>query len=200
MSLDMKEKRISAFLNRKLFLALLLVYIALLFGSCVFFREPQEAIPRPGLFRSYRAAWNGGHLFPFAQNIILNMLLYTPIGFLLCGGLNKEKGVEKAIKTGTIISKENKSKLGVPLMALLLSILLGFTVSITIEHMQMQLHRGVYETDDVLNNTFGAFLGASWMIMHTYKSWRKKLIWVTQLFLAISCTLLLRYLWLCYSR
>ena len=158
-------------------------------------------MPRPGLFRSYRAAWNGGHLFPFARNIIFNILMYTPVGFFLCGSMGQEEAAAKTKGTGSAVSKTNQNGAGINLLlVLLISILLGFAVSMAIEDMQMRFHKGTYETDDVLNNTFGALLGASWMIMLQYRQWRRKLAWITGIFLMVSLILLSRTVWLCWLR
>ena len=193
--------RIAGSIDRKRCYILLILYIAFLFGFCVLCREVQEAMPRPGLFRSYRAAWNGGHLFPFARNIIFNILMYTPVGFFLCGSMGQEEAAAKTKGTGSAVSKTNQNGAGINLLlVLLISILLGFAVSMAIEDMQMRFHKGTYETDDVLNNTFGALLGASWMIMLQYRQWRRKLAWITGIFLMVSLILLSRTVWLCWLR
>ena len=184
---------------RKRFFILLILYIAFLFGFCVLCREAREAMPRPGLFRSYRAAWNGGHLFPFAWNIVFNILMYTPVGFLLCGGMRQEEAAAKTEGAGSDIPKTDRTGTSL-LPVLLISMLLGFAVSMAIEDMQMRFHRGTYETDDVLNNTFGALLGASWMVMIQYRQWRSKLAWITGIFLLTSLVLLSRTVWLCCLR
>lgn len=185
------------FLIRKRFTILLLLYIAFLYGICVFFREPRITDPKPELFRSYRAAWNGGQLFPFAQNIILNILLYTPVGFLICGILTKEidDAAALAVKRINIAMDGGRAY---PIMAVFIAMLLGFIVSISIERMQLNFYRGTYEADDILNNTFGSLLGASWMSMKLFSRTKRILIWISVLFCIISSVLLCRLFWLCY--
>lgn len=188
-------------IDSKLFLVLLVVYIAFLFVICVIFREPQDVVPRPGLFRSYRAAWNGGHLFPFAQNIIFNMLLYTPVGFGLGGYLvNKMNAIKREESGKNVLDTDTNDASKIIIKILLCCMFLGFTVSFAIERMQMHFQRGTYETDDLLNNTFGALLGASWLIMIKNRKWISKLIWITGVFLTISIVLLSRWAWLCFYR
>ena len=127
--------------------------------------------------------------------------MYTPVGFFLCGSMGQEEAAVKAKGTGSAVSKtdQNGAENNL-LMVLLISILLGFAVSMAIEDMQMRFHKGTYETDDVLNNTFGALLGASWMIMLQYKQWIRKLAWITGIFLMVSLILLSRTVWLCWLK
>ena len=196
---DLDGAGVSGAVDRKLYLILLIIYIAFLFGFCVVFRKPQEALPRPGLFRSYRAAWRGGHLFPFAQNILLNMLLFTPVGLLFCGSMIKAKGGEKTagFEKGVSGTYENRTETAY-LLILFAGVLLGFAVSMAIERLQLHFHRGTYETDDVINNTFGSLLGGSWMIMIKHRKWRYKLIWITWVFFLVGLILLSRMVWLRY--
>ena len=181
----------------KNFTIILLLYVAFLYGLCVLFREPRITDPKPELFRSYRAAWNGGQLFPFAQNIILNILLYTPVGFLICGILTKE--IDDIV--AYILKRINLAKDGervYPFITVFIAMLIGLILSLSIEKMQLNFNRGTYEADDILNNTFGSLLGASWMTMKLYGRTRIFLIWISVLFFAISFVLLCRLFWLCY--
>ena len=195
------HKRAFGTIDKKALIILLIAYIAFLFGFCVVFRKSQEAMPRPGLFRSYRAAWYGSHLFPFAQNIIFNILLYTPIGFLLSGIMDKERRAEKAVVPRKSLLRVNRIRiLESPVLVLVLSVFWGFVISTIIERMQLQFHRGTDETDDIINNTFGTLLGASWIIMYNHRTLRDKLFWITIWFFAICFILMSRLVWLCYLR
>ena len=115
--------------------------------------------------------------------------------------MGQEEAAAKTKGTGSAVSKTNQNGAEINLLlVLLISILLGFAVSMAIEDMQMRFHKGTYETDDVLNNTFGALLGASWMIMLQYRQWRRKLAWITGIFLMVSLVLMSRTVWLCWLR
>ena len=193
--LSNERRESDIFLGKKLVFVLLVIYIAFLAGICVFFRNPQESVARPGLFRSYRAAWHGSHLFPFAQNIIINILLYTPVGFLLCTSSTK-KGIEitKSSKKCFIIKAD---ELDIdPRLVLIICMIMGFLISLSIENMQIIFRRGTYETDDILNNSFGTLLGASWFFVIFNVDIGRRLIWITYLFIIISAVLLLRLAWL----
>ncbi len=196
----MKHRGLLRFLGGRSII-LLVVYIVLLLAVCVFCRESQNAVPRPGVFRSYRAAWHGSHLFPFAQNIILNILLYTPVGFLTCGGLLRDMTSGSSKTSGRDHLKYDDYRENRYIAkALFCAVLAGFVLSLAVECMQMFFGKGTYETDDVLNNTFGALMGASWIIMILNRRWRVRLIWITWVFIVISIVLLSRMVWLCYFR
>lgn len=66
--------------------------------------------------------------------VVENVLLFIPYGFLLPMAWKKGRGWWKAI-------------------------LLGFLTSLIIESLQLVSGRGVFQTDDIITNTMGAFLG-----------------------------------------
>ena len=84
-------------------------------------------------FHSYRLAWHYWSIKEW-RNIILNILMFVPIGFLL-----------------TLWS--------VRLRRFWLVGLLGFGFSLMIELTQFLTSRGVLETDDLIGNTVGALIG-----------------------------------------
>lgn len=85
------------------------------------------------LFASYRHAWYYWRLADW-MNIVLNILLFVPFGFLL-PLWNK---------------KFNQFYITVPS---------GFMCTLMIEVLQYVLKLGVFEWDDILNNTIGTLLG-----------------------------------------
>jgi glycopeptide antibiotics resistance protein len=85
------------------------------------------------LFYSYKEAWNSFELVDWRNNI-LNILLFVPLGFLLPLGM---KFFRKFWKT----------------------YLAGFLLTTLIETLQILLRRGIFELDDIFNNTVGAMIG-----------------------------------------
>ena len=85
------------------------------------------------LFYSYKDAWVDYSATSW-RNIILNICMFVPLGFLLPLG---QKRFRKAWKT----------------------YLMGFLLTILIELAQLVLRRGVFEWDDLMDNTVGAMIG-----------------------------------------
>lgn len=85
------------------------------------------------LFYSYIEAWNNFEPREW-RNIILNMLLFVPLGFLLPMGIKRFRVFWKIY-------------------------FVGFLLTLGIETLQLLLKRGVFELDDILNNTIGATIG-----------------------------------------
>lgn len=85
------------------------------------------------LFVSYREAWYQYSMQDW-RNLILNIGIFVPFGFLLPIGISK---MRKFWKTA----------------------LCGFLVTFVIENGQLIGQRGVFECDDILNNTIGGMIG-----------------------------------------
>ena len=85
------------------------------------------------LFYSYREAW---YSFSMAEwrNIVLNILLFVPLGFLLPLGIRSFRRFWATYLT-------------------------GLAVTVLIESVQFVLGRGVAEADDILNNFLGTMIG-----------------------------------------
>ena len=85
------------------------------------------------LFYSYREAW---YSFSGAEwrNIVLNILLFVPLGFLLPLGIRFFRRFWATY-------------------------LAGLAVTVLIESAQLILERGVAEADDILNNFLGTMIG-----------------------------------------
>ena len=79
-------------------------------------------------------------LFPIQmyriQQIILNTLFFVPLGLTL-----------------PYVLTEKTSK------PIRLSIICGFLLSLTVELLQLILHRGTFETEDIITNTLGTAIG-----------------------------------------
>ena len=90
-----------------------------------------ELIP----FYNYADIWNGVDFKRNVIEILLNLALFVPVGFLL-GGIMPSKGFVKAC-------------------------LIGCMLSILIELLQLATGRGLCETNDVIHNTVGCIIGYS---------------------------------------
>lgn len=115
-------------------LSIFTIYIMIIICATFFTRAPnymQEV--KLDLFSSYREAYFTGSESCWI-NIILNILLFLPIGFLL-PILNKN--LRKIYKTVGI----------------------GFLITLIIEITQLITSYGVFEIDDIFNNTVGAMIG-----------------------------------------
>lgn len=110
---------------------LLTVYGVFLFLMTVLFRPNEVEDTDPYLFWSYVEGFNG-KTYLFVQ-IVLNIILFMPIGILIAGCV-KSRG---ALKT----------------------FLVGFSLSVTIEVLQLLFSKGLAEFDDVFHNTLGCLLG-----------------------------------------
>ena len=111
---------------------LLVEYIFLLFCSTVFFRTTSELRKydfHP--FWSYKAIQDGREDL-LAENI-MNVVVFIPVGLLL-GIAFKQMTWWKAL-------------------------LIGCSISVTIEALQFFLMRGFSEVDDVMHNTLGCIIG-----------------------------------------
>lgn len=121
--------------KRRLSVVSLTVYLFLIFSTTVFAREwGGEVRYKTKIFWSYRLACAGhGKLF---WEIICNILMFLPIGFLL----------PKAVRNKKI-------------MGLLGIIIFGCLCSLIIETLQLLCRCGLFEWDDVFSNTLGAVIG-----------------------------------------
>jgi len=125
------EKRIT---KRKMALyGITILYLAIVFGAVFLNRASIYNTPNLHLFSSYWEAYH--NMKPsLVRNIILNILLFVPFGFLLPHYSDKFK---KAYTT----------------------IFIGFCVSVSIELLQYITKIGILELDDILNNTIGVWIG-----------------------------------------
>lgn len=106
--------------------------IFIIFCSTIVYRETlPEAHSNFMPFWSYQAILGGDDMC-FVE-VLLNVILFIPVGFLACG-LRR-------------INKWWKVALG------------GIVISCTIESLQLWLQKGLSELDDVFHNTLGAIVG-----------------------------------------
>lgn len=114
---------------------LLWMYMAVVLESCVFGRAVILDGPQINLdlFYSWQSALNGSSYF--LEQVVLNILLLVPFGMLLpvCRG--------RPIRLDAALG-------------------IGFLFSLLIESLQYILARGVFELDDLMDNTLGCLLGA----------------------------------------
>lgn len=98
------------------------------------------------LFASYREAWA-----EFAardwRNLILNILMFVPFGFLLPMGIRKMRVFWRTY-------------------------LCGFIVTLGIEVIQLASGKGIFEWDDILNNTVGTMIGYGFFVIG-YAAWHR---------------------------
>lgn len=117
----------------KIFLGTLFVmYIAVLFCATLA-REGYGRVIKLQPFSSYIAAWNSASASEW-RNLIVNILLFIPLGFLLPLLSNR---FHKWCHTYAA----------------------GFLMAVFIESVQFVFQRGIVEFDDVLNNTLGVMIG-----------------------------------------
>ncbi len=107
------------------------------------------------LFWSYREAFGPGlqvDRLGLARQILLNWLVYVPLGYLLIALLRRIRH------------------------PLLWAVLGGFGLSLLTEVTQYVFHRGLCELDDLLDNTLGCLIGAAAMLLarRLTRAWRRK--------------------------
>ena len=113
-------------ITKKWTVGVLIGYVLIILGETVLFRTSFDGQHfQPQLFWSYEV-WDVQK-----KQIIANVLLFIPLGFLV-GSLWKWKGV-----------------------------IVGAGFSIVIELLQLKSQRGLFEFDDILHNTLGTFIGVS---------------------------------------
>ena len=112
---------------------ILFCYIVIVIGATIFIRS--GVYEHANLFSSYIEAWNN-YSKSYWRNIILNILMFVPFGFLL-----------------PLFSDRFKKfywTLG-----------LSFLFTFGIESTQYITKRGIFEVDDIMNNWIGALIGYS---------------------------------------
>ncbi len=109
-------------------------YLAVIFGATMLNRVPfYENSQIHSLFYSYREAWVNFRPRDW-RNIILNIVLFVPLGFLLPVGIQRFR-------------------------KFWITYLVGFLMSLVIEIIQYVLRIGLFEFDDIFDNTMGVMIG-----------------------------------------
>lgn len=117
--------------RHSVFSMLLVEYVFLMFCSTVICRESKDTYHLELMpFWHYHDVLFSGKPMRYWE-VILNIILYSPIGFLL-GCLYKR---------------------------IVPTILICVVLSVITEVLQLVFHRGLCETDDVIHNTLGAMIG-----------------------------------------
>lgn len=120
---------------RYVLLLLLVEYVFFVYGLTVFFRESNPNAPVfLGLFGTYTMFLNG--MTSLAFEIIMNMALFIPIGFLW--------------GSQTVHIKK---------LRWLWVFLFGIALSVGIEFLQMVYHKGIFQIEDIIHNVLGCLLG-----------------------------------------
>lgn len=114
---------------------ILFCYIVIVIGATIFTRSGVYEHANFNLFSSYIEAWNN-YSKSYWRNIILNILMFVPFGFLL-----------------PLFSYRFKK--------LYWTLSLGFLFTFGIEVTQYITKRGIFEVDDIMNNWIGALIGYS---------------------------------------
>lgn len=112
-------------------------YLTIIYGRTVIFRKVH---PKASHFLTPFWSYNRilkGEDQPFLFEIILNVVLFIPVGLLL--GLQLTKGTKK--------------------QRCLKAILVGMGLSLGIEVLQLVFKKGSFEVDDIIHNTLGCFIG-----------------------------------------
>lgn len=120
-----------------------LIYLLIVLHITIFSREPEERRIDTELFRSYRLLFVEKNDFYYGQ-IVCNILMTVPFGILI-----------------PLLNPKIRS-----FMKILLS---GLLFSLIIELVQYFTGRGLFEVDDLFNNTVGAIIG---YLLFLYFYWR----------------------------
>ena len=144
-------------LDRPLRYGVFAIYVLANLYETILFRAVKPDYPMQlELLSSYRVALALGETITVTsmgilEEILLNILLYIPLGYLL--PYTWQRFFEKGKR--------------VPLLVLLI----GFVCSALTESAQLLFRIGVFELDDMLNNTMGTAIGCLlymvWMRRHT---------------------------------
>ena len=149
-----KQKKVSIPIGRLLLYAVFIVYIVVVVGATMlrysmhsFSGEMGEIYP---LFYSYKEAWNHFSEREW-RNIILNIMMFVPFGFLL-----------------PLVSKK--------LQVFWKTYLAGFLFTFLIEMTQLLFNLGICELDDFMNNTIGAMIGYGFyrLFVFVVNKWKKQ--------------------------
>lgn len=114
--------------------AVFLIYIIVVLGATLGIRSTGfESSTNLQLFSSYKEAWNGFSKVEW-RNIILNILMFVPLGVLLPLMFNKCR-------------------------TFWVTYVIGFLGTVFLEVIQLITKRGIFEIDDIFNNTLGCIIG-----------------------------------------
>lgn len=112
---------------------LMIVILVIIYATLMVRGEYYEGNASLVPFASYKLAWYQFNAREW-RNLILNICMFIPFGFMLPAA---SSGFRKAWKT----------------------YLAGFAFTLLIESLQFLLQRGIFETDDLINNVLGTMIG-----------------------------------------
>lgn len=149
-----KHKKVSVPIGRLLLYAVFIIYIVVVIGATMLRYRMYSTTGEMGeiypLFYSYKEAWNHFSAREW-RNIILNIMMFVPFGFLL-----------------PLVSKK--------FQVFWKTYFAGFLFTFLIEMTQLLLNLGICELDDFMNNTVGAMIGYGFyrLFMFIVKKWKKQ--------------------------
>ena len=149
-----KQKKVSISIGRLLLYAVFIIYLVVVVGATMLRYRMHSFAGGIGeiypLFYSYKEAWNHFSTREW-RNIILNIMMFVPFGFLL-----------------PLVSKK--------FQAFWKTYLAGFLFTFLIEMTQLLFNLGICELDDFMNNTVGAMIGYGFyrLFMFIVKKWKKQ--------------------------
>lgn len=128
--------------------SIFLIYMILVLGATIGDRVSGYESINLHLFSSYKDVYNNFSLGEW-RNIILNILMFVPIGFMIPLILKK---CERCYIT----------------------YLVGFGITLFIEILQLVSKRGIFELDDIINNSLGCAIGYGIVMLFISLFKRKK--------------------------
>ena len=149
-----KQKKVMIPTGRLLLCAVFIIYLVVVVGATMLRYRMHSFAGGIGeiypLFYSYKEAWNHFSAREW-RNIILNIMMFVPFGFLL-----------------PLVSKK--------FQVFWKTYLAGFLFTFLIEITQLLFHLGICELDDLMNNTVGAMIGYGFyrLFMFIVKKWKKQ--------------------------
>ena len=113
--------------------SIFVIYIVVVLGATIGHRTSAYGNINLHLFSSYKNAYNSFSIREW-RNIILNILMFVPLGFMI-----------------PLLFKKCKRWY--------ITYLKGFGATLFIEILQLISKRGIFELDDIINNTLGCIIG-----------------------------------------
>ena len=136
-------------MSKRIVPVLLSVYIFLLLVFTVFGRSISISAPQVNLFWSYKEWFSGN--WNTGKQILGNIAMFVPLGFLSAS------------------LRSRRTRLSV--------VIISIATSLLIETLQLVMHRGLFEFDDVLNNTIGGVIGGElYTVFRTYPKIEKSVV------------------------
>ena len=113
--------------------SIFVIYIVVVLGATIGHRTSAYGNINLHLFSSYKNAYNSFSIREW-RNIILNILMFVPLGFMI-----------------PLLFKKCKRWY--------ITYLIGFGATLFIEILQLISKQGIFELDDIINNTLGCIIG-----------------------------------------